>query len=156
MNRKTVVVIILAAVFVLVGLTVSHFIRKHKIDYSLALSYATSGDHHGTWNVVSSAGFYTGAMFAADYESQTGERLPESIDTERNTYVVCYGFTLDELFYREGDKSGRFTSSAPYYYAKAVLRTASNKEANIYLIHEQVPIDRDPHSNTGHDTTIIK
>ena len=157
MKRRRIAIPILIATLVLLGLTAFHFGRKHSMDCSLALTYAVTTDaRHGTWSIVSNDGFYTGAMFERDYEAQTGEGLPETIDTDQNTYVVCYGFTLEELYYREGGMSGRFTGSRPYHYAKAVLRSASDGEVNVYLVHDPASIDRDPHSNTGDDTAIVE
>lgn len=149
-------ILVLAAVLVLTGWTAFHLGRKRSIACSLAWSWALPADaQYGTWSIVSGDGFYTGEMFARDYEAQTGEALPDAIDTDQYSYVVCYGFTLEELYVREGAMSGRFTASRPYYYANAVLRAAPDGEANLYRIHSPTPIDRDPHSNAGDDTAIL-
>ena len=81
--------------------------------------------------------------------------LPGEIDAANHTYVVCYGFTLEELSYREFDKSGRFTSDTPYYYVKATLKTAPSTLANVYLVDDPIAIDRDMHTNNRRDTIII-
>lgn len=155
MIRKRVAVNVFVIIVALIGLLSIYFYRERSIEYSWLYSYEIQTPAIGKWRVISDRGFYTGENFASDYASQTDMPLPGEIDAANHTYVVCYGFTLEELSYREIDKSGRFTSDTPYYYVKATLKTAPSTLANVYLVDDLIAIDRDMHTNNRHDTIII-
>lgn len=155
MIRKRLAVCVLVIIVVLIGLLSIYFYKERSIEYSWLYSYEIQTPAIGKWRVISDRGFYTGENFASDYASQTDMPLPGEIDAANHTYVVCYGFTLEELSYREIDKSGRFTSDTPYYYVKATLKTAPSTLANVYLVDDLIAIDRDMHTNNRRDTIII-
>ena len=155
MIRRRIAACMAALVIVWIGLLAFFFYRERPIAYSWVYSYKIETPVVGQWRVVSDRGFFTGKNFAQEYALQTGEPLPDEIDTANHTYIVCYGFTLEELSYREMDKSGRFTSDAAYYYVKATLQTAPSALANVYLVDDPIAIDRDMHTNYRRDTMII-
>ena len=155
MIRKMVAVSLFVIIAASIGLLAIYFYKDRSIEYSWLYSYEIQTPTNGKWRVVSHRGFYTGENFANDYASQTDMPLPSEIDTVNYTYVVCYGFTLEGLSYREIDKSGRFTSDTPYYYVNATLKAAPSTLANVYLVDDPIAIDRDMHTNYGRDTIII-
>lgn len=129
---------------------------EHQMVYLLSFEYTIADENVGTWKVISENGFYTQEMFAKEYELATGEALPITFNTHEHEYIVCYGYTLEGVSYRESDKVGRFTSSTPYYYAKVVLKKGADMHVYVYEIDGSVTIDRDIHTNSGDDTVILR
>ena len=155
MKKKSVYAIVLALALLICVAAVYSSI-KHELGYSLAYTYTMPEMSTETWRIVSDTGFWTKEMYAAEYESAIGASLPEEILIRPCSYVVCYGYTLEKLYYKEDEKSGRFTSDSPYYYAHAVLKPGMDSEVNVYRVEDQIRIDRDPHTNTGDDTVILQ
>ena len=129
---------------------------KHQIEYALSFEYTITDKNVGIWEVISQYGFYTEEMFAKEYERSTGEALPISFDIQEHEYIVCRGYTLESVSYREADKVGRFTSSRPYYLAKVTLKKGEPMRAYVYELDNRVTIDRDVHINDRTDTVIIE
>ena len=151
-------IIVLIAMALAILAEIYFFTADHQMKYVLSFEYTIADENVGTWKVISQNGFFTEEMFAKEYELSTGEALPLSFDTHKHEYIVCYGYTLGEVSYREADKVGRFTSNNPYYYAKVTLKKSTDRHVYVYEIDNDagVTIDRDIHTNAGSDTTIIE
>lgn len=149
-------IVVLIAMVLALCVGIYFCLAEHQMKYFLLFEYTVDNKNVGTWKVISENGFYTQEMFAKEYELATGEALPITFNTHEHEYIVCYGYTLEGVSYREADKVGRFTSSKPYYCAKAVLKKSSDMHVYVYEVDRSVTIDRDIHTNVGNDTVILR
>lgn len=155
MKKKIIYAVVLSFVL-LICVAVIYLSVKHELEYTLVCSYSTSEVNTTTWKIVSDTGFWTKEMYASEYRSTVGSSFPEEILNTTHSYVTCYGYTLEKLYYTEGEMSGRFTDDNPYYYVHAVIRPDADNEVNVYRVEKQIRIDRDPHTNAGDDTVILQ
>ena len=131
--------------------------KEVDLHYSEYMQYACAGDIQGTeWEAVHAKNFYTYELFREEYEHFTGKNLPTEFTDGDPTYIVCYGYTLERLYYNENEISGRYQSDDPYYYAKAVLKKASPNVVYVYRVEEKIRIDRDTHEHHEKYTTVVE
>lgn len=154
MRRKAIRAIVLVVVLITLFAGIYLCAVEHQIEFALSFEYTITDKNVGIWEVISQYGFYTEEMFAKEYERSTGEALPLSFDIQEHEYIVCHGYTLKSVSYREENKVGRFTSSRPYYLAKVTLEKAEPMRAYVYELDNRVTIDRDVHINDRTDTII--
>lgn len=154
MNRKYMVVIVLFVTIIL-SIKIYSLYCGHSVRYSLIFTYDKTF-LGGIWEIVSDSGFYSTKTFVDKYEKQTGSTLPAIFDEVGHTYVLCYGYTLEELFYREVDKRGPADERYSYYYARGVLRPADPQLVYVYLVEDSVKLDYNIHSSPGDYTTIVQ
>ena len=146
------------AVLLIIAIPLSvviYFYRSRPVNYTLVLTYENTLIG-GTWEIVRDHGFYSRETFINNYEKQTGDVIPNVFEENGCTIVLCYGYTLEKLFYREANMSGRFTGVYPFYYANAYLKPADPNLIYVYIVEDNIRIDRDIHTNNGRDTKILK
>lgn len=154
MSRKNIVVLVLFAVIIL-STKIYNLYREHSVNYSLVFTY-DNVELYGGWQIVSDNGYYATEAFSNRHEKQIGSMLPPIFDEVGHTYILCYGYNLEKLFYREIDRNGQAGDKHSFYNAQAVLRPADSQLVYVYLIEDSVNLDRDIHSNDGKDTTILR
>lgn len=152
-NIRMVLVVLLVGVLLAAGLI--YFYGKRAVDYSFVFTYENTHTG-GSWEIIKDGGFYSRETFIEDYVKQTGYTLPDIFYEDGKTFVLCYGYTLEKLFYTEANMSGRFTGVHPFYYANALLKPADPDLIYAYVVESDVPLDRDIHTNAGRDTKILR
>lgn len=131
--------------------------NEHEIDYQHVLSIETNipllrpNDYKWTrgWDGVFDTGFVTPEIFEKKFYEFTGKYIDTicDMDYDKFTYIVCYGFELNKLTYREIDLVGRFTGAYPWYIGKAYLNdNCEPNQLTIYKI-DHFLIGQDPHIN---------
>ena len=152
-NIRMVLVLLLVVALSAAGLI--YFYSRRTVDYSFMFSYENTYTG-GTWEIIKDGGFYGRETFIEEYTGQTGDALPDVFYEDGKTFVLCYGHTLEKLFYTEAHMSGRFTDVHPFYYANAWIKPADPELIYVYVIESEVSLDRDIHTNAGRDTKILK
>ena len=155
---KTLSRIILYLLIAFLTISMLWLLSEHEIDFQHVLSIKTKEaflrphtyEWTKGWDGVFETGFFSPEIFEKRFYELTGKFIGDicEMNYDDYTYIVCFGFELHKLTYRECDMVGRFTGPYPWYIGKAYLSDDCDpSQLTIYKI-DHFRIGQDAHRNT--------